>query len=211
MTESAVFESILTAFAAMSRWEIVAALLGVGYIVFAARESQWCWPLAFISTLIYTVLFWEGRLPMQALLNFYYMGMAVYGYLLWRQRKQGGNAIAIHSWPVSFHLIFLLAGGLLTWLIGHYLSAIGASQSPYLDAGVTVFSVLNTWLMARKVLQNWLYWIVIDAAAVVLYMGVGFYATVALFSLYTVLATLGFINWLRLYRGQFGDTAPAQA
>lgn len=72
----------------LSGWEVFAALLGVGYIVFAARESQWCWPMAFISTLIYTLLFWEGQLPMQALLNFYYMGMAIYGYLLWRQHKK---------------------------------------------------------------------------------------------------------------------------
>src|SRR5690554_5888949 len=152
MTESSFVDTLISAFAAMSGWEMFAALLGVGYIVFAARESQWCWPLAFISTLIYTALFWEGQLPMQALLNVYYMGMAVYGYLLWRQHKHPDDTVAIHSWPVSYHLIFLLTGGLLTWLIGYYLSAIDASQSPYLDAGVTVFSVLNTWLLARKVL-----------------------------------------------------------
>ena len=187
---------------ALSGWEVFAALLGVGYIVFAARESQWCWPMAFISTLIYTLLFWEGQLPMQALLNFYYMGMAVYGYLLWRQHKHSEDNIAIHSWPLPYHLAFLITGSLLTWLIGYYLGSIEASQNPYLDAGVTVFSVLNTWLMARKVLQNWLYWILIDAAAVVLYLETGFYATVALFSLYTVLATVGFINWIRLYRQQ---------
>lgn len=187
---------------ALSGWEVFAALLGVGYIVFAARESQWCWPMAFVSTLIYTLLFWEGQLPMQALLNFYYMGMAIYGYLLWRQHKKTENDIAIHSWPLSYHLAFLVIGSLMTWLIGYYLGAIEASQTPYLDAGVTVFSVLNTWLMARKVLQNWLYWIIIDAAAVVLYLETGFYATVALFSLYTVLASVGFINWIRLYRQQ---------
>lgn len=196
------WDAMLQGLMALSGWEVFAALLGVGYIVFAARESQWCWPMAFVSTLIYTLLFWDGQLPMQALLNFYYMGMAIYGYLLWRQHKQKENDIAIHSWPLSYHLAFLVIGSLLTWLIGHYLGAIEASQNPYLDAGVTVFSVLNTWLMARKVLQNWLYWIIIDAAAVVLYLETGFYATVALFSLYTVLASVGFINWIRLYRQQ---------
>jgi len=193
---------MLQGLSALSGWEVFAALLGVGYIVFAARESQWCWPMAFISTLIYTLLFWDGQLPMQALLNFYYMGMAIYGFLLWRQHQQAENDIAIHSWPWHFHLLFLITGSVLTVLIGHYLSSIEASQNPYLDAGVTVFSVLNTWLMARKVLQNWLYWVIIDAAAVVLYLQTGFYATVALFSLYTVLAGAGFLNWLRLYREQ---------
>lgn len=195
-------DAMLSGLSALSGWEVFAALLGVGYIVFAARESQWCWPMAFVSTLIYTLLFWDGQLPMQALLNFYYMGMAIYGFLLWRQHKLAENDISIHSWPWHFHLLFLITGSVLTVVIGQYLSSIEASQNPYLDAGVSVFSVLNTWLMARKVLQNWLYWVIIDAAAVALYLQTGFYATVALFSLYTVLALAGFMNWLRLYRQQ---------
>lgn len=196
------WDAMLQGLMALSGWEVFAALLGVGYIVFAARESLWCWPMAFVSTLIYTLLFWEGQLPMQALLNFYYMGMAVYGFMLWRQHKQADNNVAIHNWPLTYNLAFLLIGGVLTAIIGLYLSTSQTSQMPYLDAGITVFSVLNTWLMARKVLQNWLYWVFIDAAAIVLYLETGFYATVALFSLYTVLALAGFINWTRLHRLQ---------
>ncbi|WP_297812233.1 nicotinamide riboside transporter PnuC [uncultured Methylophaga sp.] len=196
------WDAILQGLMALSGWEVFAALLGVGYIVFAARESQWCWPMAFVSTLIYTLLFWDGQLPMQALLNFYYMGMAVYGFMLWRQHQQADNNIAIHNWPLSYNLAFLLTGGVLTAIIGFYLATSQTSQMPYLDAGITVFSVLNTWLMARKVLQNWLYWVFIDAAAIVLYLETGFYATVALFSLYTVLALAGFLNWTRLHRLQ---------
>lgn len=196
------WDTMLQGLMTLSGWEIFAALLGVGYIVFAARESQWCWPMAFVSTLIYTLLFWEGQLPMQALLNFYYMGMAVYGFMLWRQHKQADNNIAIHNWPLTYNLAFLLIGGVLTAIIGLYLATSQTSQMPYLDAGITVFSVLNTWLMARKVLQNWLYWVFIDTAAIVLYLETGFYATVALFSLYTVLALAGFINWMRLHRLQ---------
>jgi nicotinamide mononucleotide transporter len=196
------WDAMLQGLMALSGWEVFAALLGVGYILFAARESQWCWPMAFVSTLIYTLLFWEGQLPMQALLNFYYMGMAVYGFMLWRQHKQADNNVAIHNWPLTYNLAFLLIGGALTAIIGLYLATTQSSQMPYLDAGITVFSVLNTWLMARKVLQNWLYWVFIDAAAIVLYLETGFYATVALFSLYTVLALAGFINWMRLHRLQ---------
>lgn len=195
-------DAMLTGLMALSVWEVTAALLGVGYILFAARESQWCWPMAFVSTLIYTLLFWGEQLPMQALLNFYYMGMAIYGFVLWRQHQQSEENVAIHSWSINYNLAFLAIGGILTVIIGLYLNNTQTSQYPYLDAGVTVFSVLNTWLMARKVLQNWLYWVIIDACAIVLYIETGFYATVALFSLYTILALAGFINWLRLYRLQ---------
>jgi nicotinamide mononucleotide transporter len=202
MTDSVLLQSILDGLMALSGWEVFASLLGIGYVIFAAKESQWCWPLAFVSTLIYTVLFWEGQLPMQALLNFYYMGMAIYGYLLWQKQGKAEDAIAISklSWIQQF--AFLITGSLLTFATAKYLISIDASQRPFLDAGVTVFSVLNTVLMARKVLQNWLYWIVIDAAAIVLYAQTGYYATIVMFSIYLVLAFLGYLNWMKLYYRQ---------
>ena len=173
--------------------------MGIGYVVFAAKESQWCWPLAFVSTLIYTILFWQDQLPMQALLNFYYMAMAIYGYQLWKKQGKTEEVIAISKLTWLQQFAFLITGSLLTFLTAKYLISIDASQSPYLDAGVTVFSVLNTVLMARKVLQNWLYWIVIDVAAIQLYYQTGYYATIAMFSVYLVLAFLGYINWMKRY------------
>jgi nicotinamide mononucleotide transporter len=136
---------------------------------------------------------------MQALLNFYYMGMAIYGYLLWQKQGKADNAIAISKFTWLQQFAFLITGSLLTLATAQYLISIDASQSPFLDAGVTVFSVLNTVLMARKILQNWLYWIVIDAAAIQLYYQTGYYATIVMFSVYLVLAFVGYMNWMKLY------------
>ena len=199
MTDSPLISSMVHSLSTLSGLEVFASALGIGYIIFAAKESQWCWPLAFFSTLIYTVIFWKGQLPMQAILNFYYMAMAIYGYKLWQKQGEANSVAVINrlSWPQQ--LTFLILGSLLTFATANYLISIGASQSPYLDAGVTVFSVLNTVLMARKVLQNWLYWIVIDAAAIVLYAQTGYYATIVMFAIYLVLALLGYISWMKLY------------
>ena len=190
---------VIDALLALSGWEVFAALLGIAYVILAARESQWCWPLAFASTLIYTLIFWDGNLPMQAIMNFYYMAMAVYGYLLWRRHGNSKNNLAISSWSWSQQSLFLVGGASISFIVGYYLATQTFSQSPYLDAGVTVFSILNTWLMARKVLQNWLYWIVIDSAAIVLYAQNGYYATIVMYSVYLILAIIGFINWKKLY------------
>ena len=198
MFDSNLFNTITAALLALSGWEVVAALFGVAYVVLAARESQWCWPLAFVSTLIYTIIFWEGQLPMQALLNLYYMGMAVYGYLLWRKQTNTVDFLPISSWGLSRQLPFIMLGSVLTYAVGLYLTQLDISQSPYLDAGVTVFSVMNTWLMAKKVLQNWIYWVVIDAAAIVLYAQNGYYATVVMYFVYLILAIIGFISWKKL-------------
>jgi len=202
MFDAALFNTVFNALLALSGWEVLAALLGIGYVILAARESQWCWPLAFISTLIYTLLFWQGQLPMQALLNVYYMAMAVYGYSLWRKHGNTEDDLAINSWSILEQLQLIIIGAVLTYAVGLYLTQSATSQSPYLDAGVTVFSVLNTWLMAKKVLQNWLYWIVIDSAAIVLYAQNGYYATIVMFSIYLILAVIGFISWQKLYQQQ---------
>ncbi len=201
MSDSPLLMAMVDGLLALSGWEVFAALLGIAYVIFAAKESQWCWLFAFISTLIYTLLFWEGQLPMQALLNFYYMGMAVYGYLLWQKqgKTEDKKALAISKFTWLQQSAFLIIGSLLTFVTASYLISIDASQSPYLDAGVTVFSVLNTILMARKILQNWLYWIVIDAAAIQLYYQTGYYATIVMFSVYLVLAFLGYLNWMKRY------------
>jgi nicotinamide mononucleotide transporter len=193
---------IINALMAMPAWESVAALLGAAYIILAAKESKWCWPFAFANTLIYTVLFWEGQLPMQALLNLYYMGMAIYGYLLWRKHGDNESDVLITSWSFPKHVLFLVCGAILSLVTAYYLQKTATSQSPYLDASVTIFSIMNTWLLARKVLQNWMYWIVIDSAAIVLYIQTEYYATAALFVLYTILAIVGVINWQKRFNQQ---------
>jgi nicotinamide mononucleotide transporter len=196
------YQSILTAFHQMSGWEIAAALMGVAYILLAAKESQWCWLFAFFSTLVYTMLFWEGQLPMQALLNFYYIGMAIYGFWAWHKHGAKTDTLQISRWPWLWHVGFIAVGVVVSALASAYLQKNGQSQSPMLDAYTTVFSVMNTWLIARKVLENWLYWAVIDGAATLLYVQTGYYATAALFVLNTILAIVGFISWVKLYRQQ---------
>jgi nicotinamide mononucleotide transporter len=193
---------IMTAFSQMSGWEIAAALMGVAYILLAAKESQWCWLFAFFSTVIYTALFWEGQLPMQALLNFYYMGMAVYGFWLWHRHGVAEDSLAISSWGWSKNLLFIMGGLIVSAILTYYLETTAQSQSPTLDAYITVFSVMNTWLMAKKIIQNWLYWIIIDAAAVMLYFETAYYATALLFILNTILAAVGFMSWVKLYQQQ---------
>jgi nicotinamide mononucleotide transporter len=200
--ENVTLNTIITGFAQMSGWEVAAALMGVAYILLAAKESHWCWPFAFFSTVIYTVLFWEGQLPMQALLNFYYIGMAVYGYWLWRKHGKTEDNLAITSWGWAKNLIFIAAGLIVSAIATYYLSTTGQSKSPALDAYTTVFAVMNTWLMAKKILQNWLYWVIIDAAAVVLYIETSYYATAALFVLNTILAIVGYISWVKLHKQQ---------
>lgn len=194
--------NIVNALLAQSGWEWLAASLGILYVILAAKESVWCWPSAFSSTLIYTLLFWNGQLPMQALLNFYYMAMAVYGFVLWNKQPTQTITVKISGRPLKFHLIYILIGLVITAVIGFYLSKLPDFRLPYLDALIMVFAVMTTMLMARKVIENWLYWIIIDSLAIVLYWQTGFYVTIGMHMVFLGLAVYGYINWRKLYKTQ---------
>ncbi len=182
---------------AMSPWEATAVLLAIAYLLFAIREKVLCWLFAFISTAIYTVLFWDVSLLMDSALNLYYMAMAVYGWYQWTYGGTGDSQHSLkirsmsrhqHSWMIATTIIFSAGSGYL-------LSKYSHAAWPYIDSFTTWASVFTTYLVARKYLQNWLYWIVIDAISVPLYIDRGLSLTALLFVAYIVIATVGYFSW----------------
>lgn len=189
----------LNALLLMSSWEILAALLGVVYVVLAAKESLWAWFFGFLSTFIYTIIFWEGALLSSSFLNFYYMVMAVYGYYAWKNGS-GEKKLKITTFSLSKNLQIITVGMLLSLVMGYLSTTYTDAKLAYMDALVMVFSIIATWLLTQKVLENWLYWLVIDTIAIVLYWHTGYLATVILFVIYIVLALYGYVTWRGAFR-----------
>jgi nicotinamide mononucleotide transporter len=190
---------ILSGFTAMSHWEYIAVALSMAYLLLAIKENLWCWPAAFFSTLIYTIMYWNGALVMESLLNFYYMYMAVFGWVVWRKGKANQAQRLITSWPVNRHIILIVLTALVSLAIGYVMQNYTHADFAYLDSFTTCFAVVTTYLVAKKVLENWLYWIVIDAASMYLYYEKGYYPTLVLFVFYTVMAAWGFKTWYEEY------------
>ncbi len=178
-------------------WELLAVLLAVAYLALAMRQSQWCWPAALGSTVIYVVLFYEVALLSESLLNLYYMAMAVYGWWSWRQGR-ANKVLPITTRSLNWHLLFIGVGVVASLLWGYLMANHTQADHPYLDAATSCFAVMTTWLVTRKVLENWLYWIVIDALSIWLYVQKELAMTAALFVAYVVMATLGYLSWRRL-------------
>ena len=190
---------IISGFTAMSHWEYIAVALSMAYLLLAIKENLWCWPAAFFSTLIYTIMYWNGALLMESLLNFYYMYMAVFGWVVWRKGKANQAQRLITSWPVNRHIILIVLTTLASLAIGYVMQNYTHADFAYLDSFTTCFAVVTTYLVAKKVLENWLYWIVIDAASMYLYYEKGYYPTLVLFIFYTVMAAWGFKTWYEEY------------
>jgi len=180
-----------------SPWELLAVVLALAYLLLAVKRSLWCWPCAFVSSGIYVALMFESRLYMQAALNVFYVAMAVYGYWEWRRGRDAQGDVAVKRWTLATHCF---AGGSVLvaaavngwWLVGH-----SDAASPYLDAFITWGSVITTWMVARRVIENWLYWIVVDGIAAYVYFQQGLRATGVLFLLYIVIVIQGYRIWKR--------------
>ena len=192
-------QSIFNAFALMSMWELLAVAFGIAYILLAAKESLWTWFFAFFGTLIYTLLFWEGALVSSAILNFYYMLMAVYGFVLWRSGGEEGKELEITQWSLKKNTLVIFSGIVIALVLAYISDTYTEAKFAYLDTFVMVFSVIATWMLANKVLENWIYWIVIDSAAIVLYWKSGYLATIVLFIIYVFLAFYAYYSWRKTF------------
>ena len=176
-------------------WEMVAVLLAVSYPLLAVREKILCWYAAFVSSIIYVALFWQASLPMQALLSVYYVGMAIYGWWNWKFGGAGEDELTIRSWPLQQHLTVAVGIVALTAVSGYWLAANTESAWPYVDSFLTWASIVTTWMVAHKILENWLYWVVINSASAVLYLDRELYLTALLFAAYVVIVIFGYLSW----------------
>ena len=184
--------------------ETLAVVLGIGYLLLAMRESSLCWYCAFFSTALYVWIFGDVSLYMESALNVYYMAMAIYGWLQWQRGGADKSGVKIIRWTARQHILgvaIILAASVTS---GYLLSSNTAAKLPYLDSVTTWGSVFTTIMVAQKVLENWLYWIVINSVSIYLYIDRGLDQTAAMFFLYLVLATLGFLTWKKAYDTQNG-------
>ncbi len=192
-----VISEALTQMSALTVWEGVAVVLAVAYLWLAMKGSIWCWPAALFSTAIYTLLFWEVALLMESALNVYYMLMALYGYWLWTRGKGDDKGIEVVSWSLPRHLLLIIATACASVIVGYLMDNYTQASFAYLDAATTCFAVMTTYLVAKKVLENWLYWIVIDFVSIYLYFSKGLMLTAVLFVFYVLMAVGGYFIWRR--------------
>lgn len=194
-----IVSAVADAWQATSALEVVSVAAGLAYVLLAARENIWCWPAALIGTATAVILFHDVNLLMESALNVYYLLMALYGWWHWQHGGSTRSELSISSWGTRRHLLALCAVTVFTLVSGAVLSNNTQAALPYLDSFTTWSAVLTTWMVARKVLENWLYWIVIDTVSIWLYLQRGLHLYALLFLAYTVIAVFGYFHWRRRY------------
>jgi nicotinamide mononucleotide transporter len=186
---------LIEAARAMSLWEVAAVLLAVAYLVLAIRENIACWIAAIFSTAIYLVLMFQVGLYMESALQLFYILMAVYGWYSWTHGDGPEHQLRISSWPLKRHFVPVSLILVLSLISGYLLASFTDAAMPYLDSFTTWGAIVSTWMVARKIIQNWHYWFVIDSVSVYLYVNRGLWLTALLFVVYLVLIVIGYRTW----------------
>ena len=177
--------------------EIFAVIFALLYLFLAMKQNIACWYAAFISTLIYIIIYWDVSLYMESLLNFYYLLMAIYGWINWNKKSQIDKNYVI-SWSYQNHIVVILLILILTVISGFSLQKTDAVY-PYLDSFTTWASVITTFMVAQKILSNWIFWIIINSVAIFLNFDRELYLTVILLMTYQVMSIYGYYQWRKSY------------
>jgi len=180
--------------------EVLGVIISIIYLFFSIRQNILLWPTGILSALLYMIVFYQSKFYADMGLNGYYFIISIYGWIVW---KKGGSKNG-KDMPVS-RIGAKLAMGLLVittaafFGIGVLLDRFTDSPIPYWDALTTAVSFTATWMLARKMLEHWILWIVVDAISMGLYFYRELYPTLILFAIYTTMAVVGFIEWKKSY------------
>jgi len=173
--------------------EVLAVLTALAYVVLASKGSKWCFVFGLISSAIYVYLATILKYYFDSFINLYYVVMSVYGWFAW-SNKRSGKSLNVNSMSLKKFVIWLLLALAISLMLGFSASYTDAAL-PYWDAITTVYAVLATFLVVKKVIENWLIWIVVDFIAMLMYFEKGLLLTSGLFLVYTIIAINGYVQW----------------
>ena len=178
--------------------EIGGTLFGLIYVWFSIKQNLLTWPAGIISSLLYCWVFFNARFYAQTGLQVYYVFISVYGWWSWHHSSNVGSTskyltISYTNWALWIKLILLNFA--IAFLIYYITSSYTNDSIPLTDAFIASLSVIATWMLARKKIEQWLIWIFVDLISAGLYLYRGLYPTVLLFIVYTIMAGIGYFEW----------------
>jgi nicotinamide mononucleotide transporter len=193
-------------FLGLSILELVAAVLGLISVGLTVRQNVWCWPTGAVMVALYAFIFWRTKLYADAGLQVIYFVLQFYGWYEWLRGGEGQTALPVSRTSPRLLLGLGILGVCGTAAMGTALGHWTDQAFPYGDSAVTVFSLIAQWMMARKLLENWLFWIGVDVLAVGIYWAKELYPTAVLYTVFLAMCVAGYRLWRRSLL-----TAPAQA
>ena len=184
------------AYAASLDWfEVTGLVTGLLCVWLLIRQNIWNWPIGLVYSIVSLVVFFRARLYSELAENAYYAVMNAYGWWYWLRGRRGDDEVPITTVSARLAIVLLAIFVVTTALVGYLLAAHTDAAIPYWDTSTTVMSFIAMWMTARKYIENWFLWFVVDAMRTVIYLykGIDYYAV--LYGVYLGMAVAGWLAW----------------
>jgi len=187
---------VLNWFSEASPFELFALVTGLGAVILLIRQNIWTWPVGLLYATVSVWVFYRDGLYGQLLLHVFFVGMNLYGWWYWtRGGQQEGASVAVIRLNLQGVLLALGCGLLGTLLLGYLINAVADSAFAWPDAAITAGSFVAMYLQARKYLESWVFWFVLDIGSIALYLAAGLSFYALLYLVYLALAGVGYAEW----------------
>ncbi|HKQ07736.1 MAG TPA: nicotinamide riboside transporter PnuC [Blastocatellia bacterium] len=184
----------------MTTWEIIATMLGLISVWLTVRQNILCWPTGLVMVGLYAVIFFRARLYADAGLQVVYIALQIYGWYEWLRGGKDHRKLTVTRITLRLGLLLGVIAVAATALMGYGLATRTDAALPYWDSAATALSLVAQWMLARKLIENWLVWIAVDVLSIGIYTVKGLYPTTVLYAAFLVLAALGWNEWRKTLR-----------
>jgi nicotinamide mononucleotide transporter len=178
--------------------EPAAVILAIAYLLLAVKQNISCWFAAFFSSLLYFFVMYSAGLYMEAGLQIFYCVMAVYGWTQWRTSLPNNKKFLVKTWNRNQHIKAISLIILLAFASGWALEKFTNAALPFIDSLTTWGAIVTTYMVAKRLLENWIYWFVIDTISVFLFYSRGLFLTSILFFVYLIIIYFGYKSWTEM-------------
>jgi nicotinamide mononucleotide transporter len=178
--------------------EIFAVLFAIIYLLLAVKQDVRCWYAAILSSSLYFFIMLSAKLYMEAYLQIFYILMAVYGWLQWNKVNVNETKFIVRTWSIKQHVIVISMILMFAYISGSLLNIYTKAALPFIDAFTTWGAIVATYMVAKKLLENWIYWFVIDSISILLFLSRELYLTSILFFVYLIIIYFGYRSWTKI-------------
>jgi len=188
--------------------EAIAVVFGLLAVWFVVRQNIWCWPTGLVQVALYVFIFFQVKLYSDVILHLIYVVLQIYGWVHWLYGGEDRGELPVSRLAGQGLIMWILLTVIGTGVWGSVMARTTDAAVPYGDAFTTVASLIAMWLMARKQLENWHFWIAVDVVAIGIYLYKDLYLTSGLYVAFLVLSVVGLISWRRTLDEPGGSGSP---
>ncbi len=179
--------------------ELLGSALGILGVFFQIKQNIWVWPISIIASVLYVLVFLHVHLYALMSLQFYFIAVSIYGWYQWKHPKPENNVITEELPVTRLNLKTILIYSALFvgfWMILYwFLKEFTDDSQPFWGSIITALSLVASLMLAKKIIEQWLVWIIADSIAVVIYFNQHLYPTTIFYFILVIMAIIGFKQW----------------